>query len=75
MTENTGEMIRTVRRRLGMTQEQLAHEIQVTVSTVNRWENGHTEPSRLARQAVRALMRTRGLTEGASPSVRPAAEG
>ena len=74
MTDNAGEMIRTVRHRLGMTQEQLAHELQVTVSTVNRWENGHSAPSRLARQAVRALMRTRGLTDGAAPSL-PSLEG
>jgi hypothetical protein len=27
----------------------------VTVSTVNRWENGHIEPSRLARRAMQGL--------------------
>ena len=75
MTENAGQTIRTVRHRLGMTQEQLAHEIRVTVSTVNRWENGRTAPSRLARHAVRQLMRSRGLTDDGSPTLRPAVDG
>lgn len=44
-----------LRRRLSMTQEEFAHAIGVTVSTVNRWENGHIEPSRLARKAMEGL--------------------
>jgi DNA-binding transcriptional regulator YiaG len=54
-------MIRLLRRQLKMTQEELAHAIAVTVSTVNRWENAHAEPSRLAWRAIRDLARTRGL--------------
>jgi len=47
--------IATLRRQLGMTQEEFAHSIGVTVSTVNRWENGHIQPSRLARKAMEKL--------------------
>ena len=47
--------ISELRRRLNMTQEEFAHAIGVTVSTVNRWENGHIEPSRLARKAMEGL--------------------
>lgn len=47
--------VTALRRRLNMTQEEFAHAIGVTVSTVNRWENGHIEPSRLARKAMEAL--------------------
>jgi len=50
-----GSPISTLRRRLNMTQEEFAHAIGVTVSTVNRWENGHIEPSRLARKAMEGL--------------------
>jgi DNA-binding transcriptional regulator YiaG len=52
-----------------MTQEEFAHEVGVTVSTVNRWENAHTEPNRLAWKAIRELARSRGLTdlEAAAP--------
>jgi DNA-binding transcriptional regulator YiaG len=52
---NHGSMIATLRQRLSMTQEEFAHAIGVTVSTVNRWENGHIEPSRLARKAMQGL--------------------
>ncbi len=48
--------ISALRRRLKMTQEEFAHAIGVTVSTVNRWENGHIEPSRLARKAMEGLV-------------------
>lgn len=50
-----GSMIAQLRQRLSMTQEEFAHAIGVTVSTVNRWENGHIEPSRLARKAMQGL--------------------
>ena len=43
-----GAEIRTLRKGLGLTQEEFAHEIGVTFATVNRWENGKSKPSRLA---------------------------
>ena len=46
---------RAARQKLNMTQEEFAHAIGVTVSTVNRWENGHIAPSRLARKAMEGL--------------------
>jgi len=55
LKENRGVLVTELRRRLNMTQEEFAHAIGVTVSTVNRWENGHIAPSRLARRAMEAL--------------------
>ena len=63
MEDNAGNLIRTLRQKLGMTQEEFAHEIAVTVSTVNRWENAHAEPSKLAWKAIQDLARKRGMTE------------
>lgn len=54
--QDFGSPINALRRRLNMTQEEFAHAIGVTVSTVNRWENGHIEPSRLARKAMEGLL-------------------
>ncbi len=54
--QDSGSPISNLRRRLKMTQEEFAHAIGVTVSTVNRWENGHIEPSRLARKAMEGLV-------------------
>lgn len=53
--QSLGGSIIALRQRLNMTQEEFAHAIGVTVSTVNRWENGHVEPSRLARKAMEGL--------------------
>jgi len=50
-----GSTISLLRHQLNMTQEEFAHALGVTVSTVNRWENGHIEPSRLARRALHEL--------------------
>lgn len=53
--------IRIIRQRLNLTQEQFAHELGVTVTTVNRWENEHSHPSRLARKQLIALCRTHNI--------------
>lgn len=50
-----GYLVRTLRQRLAMTQEEFAHCLGITVSTVNRWENGHSSPSKLARASIVAL--------------------
>ena len=54
--QQAGSPINALRRRLKMSQEEFSHAIGVTVSTVNRWENGHIEPSRLARKAMEGLL-------------------
>ena len=51
----SGSEIRELRKRLGLTQEEFAHAVAVTFSTVNRWENGHAKPSKLARRAIESL--------------------
>lgn len=53
--EKSGPEIREFRQKLHMTQEELAHMLGVTVSTVNRWENGHTKPSKLAQQSLERI--------------------
>jgi DNA-binding transcriptional regulator YiaG len=58
------QSIRELRARLGLTQEEFAHAIAVTVSTVNRWENGHANPSKLAWRAIQTLARKRGASLG-----------
>ncbi len=67
MHAHPGDAIRGLRLRLGLTQEEFAHAIAVTVSTVNRWENAHAAPSKLAWKVIRDLARRRGLTEHLQP--------
>lgn len=52
MLDHTGELVRTLRLDLGLTQEEFAHELGITVGTVNRWENGRFRPSKLARATL-----------------------
>ena len=40
------EIIREIRRQLGVSQEDLAKMTGVSFATVNRWENGHSSPGR-----------------------------
>lgn len=47
-----GEIVKTVRIALGITQEQLARDLNISFSTINRWENGRTIPSKLARMRL-----------------------
>jgi DNA-binding transcriptional regulator YiaG len=48
--------VKKIRLALGLTQEEFAHRLGVTLSTVNRWENGRTTPSRLARKQIASLL-------------------
>jgi len=48
-----------VRKLIGMSQEQLAAELGVSFATVNRWENGHTNPSHLALKQFEQLCNAR----------------
>ena len=43
------ELVKEVRRQLGISQEELAQKLGVSFSTINRWENGKTTPFKLAR--------------------------
>ena len=52
---STGQHIYELRQRLAITQEKFSQLVGVTVSTVNRWENGHNTPSQLARQVMERL--------------------
>ena len=67
MSKNTGLSIRDMRLKLSMTQEEFAHELGITVSTVNRWENGHSEPSKLARATIARLAETRAVFVSPTP--------
>jgi len=48
--ENFAETVKEVRQQLGLSQEELAHELGVSFSTINRWENSKTVPFKLARR-------------------------
>ena len=45
-----GERVKYVRKRMGLTQKQLAKALGVSFATINRWENNQNSPSSLARK-------------------------
>lgn len=46
------EMIKNIRKQKNFTQEQLTRELNVSFSTINRWENSHAVPSKLAKMCL-----------------------
>lgn len=60
LTNETAKWVRRLREELGFTQSQLAEQLGVTIVTVSRWENGQSAPNRLARNALAALVSSRG---------------
>ena len=47
--------IKSIRQQLGLSQEELAQKLGVSFTSVNRWENGQTKPSKLARRQIDIL--------------------
>lgn len=64
--------VRDMRHQLEMTQEEFAQELGITVSTVNRWENGHSNPSKLARATLERMASRHGVVVSAPAAHRPA---
>jgi adenylate cyclase len=52
VAEDYSVRVRCLRRRIALTQTQLARRIGVSFATVNRWENGQSKPTRLAWQQL-----------------------
>jgi putative transcriptional regulator len=50
-----GELIRSLRQELGLTQEKFAAKVGVTFPTVNRWENNRAYPSPLALEKLETI--------------------
>ena len=48
-------LVTVIRQQLDVSQEDLARQLGVSFATVNRWEKGHSKPSRLARAQLNAF--------------------
>ncbi len=53
--ERLKEKVKELRKKKGWTQEELAQEIGVTLSTVQRWEKQGGNPTRLPRRELARL--------------------
>ena len=59
--EKLQENIKSLRNIMGWSQEDLARKIDVSLSTVQRWEGKGSKPSRLARKELEKLFKRAGL--------------
>lgn len=46
------EILKEVRKELNILQEQFAHELNVSFTTLNRWENNRSVPSHLPKLRI-----------------------
>jgi len=60
----TGQTLRTIRKRLGLTQVQFAKHIGVTANTVARWERGEIGMRPMTERLIKLLAQTSDLTTG-----------
>ena len=62
--EGLAQRVKELRKKKGWTQEDLAREIDVSLSTVQRWESKGARPSRLARRELAKLFGEAGISVG-----------
>ena len=55
------EAIRNTRMKSLLSQEDFAKELNVSVGSINRWENGKTKPNIIAMKAIKAFCEERKL--------------
>ena len=59
--EGLKEKVKELRRKKGWAQEDLAREIGVSLSTVQRWEKQGANPTRLARRELARFFQEAGI--------------
>lgn len=63
-------LMKLIRDQLDISQEDLARELGVSLASVNRWENGQTKPSKLAKAQLEAFC-DRKVQEGSLDLAEP----
>ena len=54
-------MIKHIREAMNLSQQDFADRLGVSFSTVNRWENGKSKPTKLAQNSVLELVKASGI--------------
>ena len=61
--ERLQERLKELRAKMGWTQEDLARQLDVSLSTVQRWELKGAKPTRLAHRELMKLFRKAGIND------------
>jgi putative transcriptional regulator len=64
-------LVKKIREVRGLTQEQLARDLDVTFGTVNGWENGKHRPIQALAARIRQMAREAGISVSSSETVGP----
>jgi DNA-binding transcriptional regulator YiaG len=56
------DTVKQVRQSLNISQEELAHALDVSYVTINRWENGRSKPNRMAKTVFYTFCKKKGVT-------------
>ncbi len=62
--EQLQEKVRALRKKMAWAQEDMARDIGVSLSTVQRWETKGAKPSRLARRELERLFKAVDIDAG-----------
>lgn len=61
--------LRDLRRKLNISQEQLASQLKVSFATVNRWETGRAKPQKAQLEALQELFADAGIGDEPTPAL------
>lgn len=56
-----GHVVKQVRSELGLSQEQLARALNISFSTINRWEKGKSRPSQMAQELFNNFCKNKNI--------------
>src|SRR4051812_18341289 len=71
--ETVPAVLRAIRTKLDLTQEELAERLGTSFATVNRWEGGTNRPQRAALDTIAALATEAGVLQDETPAAEAAA--
>ena len=56
-----GEALKKARMEAGLTQKEFARLLNVSYSSINRYENGHHMPTRIGESAIRSFFKKKSI--------------
>ncbi len=61
--EKLSAKVKDLRKKMSWAQEDLARQIDISLSTVQRWEGKGAKPTRLARRELKRLFKEAGIND------------